>query len=152
MGRSWMIGLTCVAAIFLGGCSGYGGARGEGGPCDGACAGKSVAQQEEPPAPVEDTKERTAPSGSYDLECLGRTSVSTAGGAYPEGAKGTKVPPVEQTRRRFSTKIGEADEVVGRARGTVLVIRDGRTVAIAHYLRDGSGGWLENGYDACSGF
>jgi hypothetical protein len=96
---------------------------------------------------------KNGPSGSYDLECLGDTKVSTAGGASPEGAKGTKVPPIERTRRRFSTKIGEGDEVVGgHSRGTVLVIRDGRTVAITHYVRDGSGGWLENGYDACSGF
>ena len=122
-------------------------------------AGNSPPGHKEPTAPVEDTEERTAPSdhrtpsGSEDLECLGSEAVSTAGGAYPEGAKGTKVPPLQQTRRGFSEKIREGDRVVGgHGRGTVLVIRDGRTVAITHYLRDGSGGWLENGYEACAGF
>jgi hypothetical protein len=129
--------------------------------CAQGAGNNSPPIHKEPTAPVEDTEERTTPSdhqslsGSDHLECLGNESVSTAGGAIPEGVKvkGTKVPPLQQTRRGFSEKIREGDRVVGgHGRGTVLVIREGRTVAITHDLRDGSGGWLENGYNACPGF
>ena len=122
-------------------------------------AGNSPPGHKEPTAPAEDTEERTAPSdhraasGPEELECLGRMQADKSGGAYPEGARGTKVPPLQLTRRDFSEKIREGDRVVGgHGRGTVLVIREGRTVAITHYLRDGSDGWLENGYEACTGF
>ena len=120
--------------------------------------GDSPPSHKEPTTPVEDTKESTAPSdhaaasGPEELECLGGTQVETSGGVVPEGAKGTKVPPLQQTRRGFSEKIREGDRVVGgHSRGTVLVIREGRAVAIMHYRHERSG-WFDDGYEACTGF
>src|ERR687890_337279 len=103
MGRSWMIGLTCVAGIFfLGGCSG---ALGEGGPCEGdACAGTTEAQEEAtvPDRWVERTTEGGATVFFPTIPALAGVPDSIAPGVLGLSEKGCLlIEPLPKLKKKF---------------------------------------------------
>jgi hypothetical protein len=74
-----------------------------------------------------------------------------------EEIKEQRGDPVEILRRSLSGSLREDDTVEtagypeSRDERTVRVVRDGKVVATAHYLRF-SAGWLEGTEENCAGF
>jgi hypothetical protein len=122
---------------------------------------------------TEQTTEQTTPfyripveGGGGVLECA-NSNTKGAVYDYAQGI-GQKASPVQQTRRKFSKRIEDGDEVEisdqrgppegyydGAALRTVRVLRDGRVVALMLFYRegqDGEGGWLLDSYEACGEF